>query len=234
MKYENLAPGSLRKYGKDPYTVVDNSVMNDTSISFQAKGLFAYLWGRPVDWMVRLEHLVTVGPDKHAAIRNTLNELIAADYLRRVIFRDGEGKVTRWDYIIFRKKEDAAEYDSTLRFHTSGLPTSSKAATTRQRYNKTLSKQNKSISFQDIDGTSQPSVPNEVISGNASASEQAEAEEQAQCEAMAQKAAAEGQREPLPSRAVKAFPAQTVGFAVGTESQAGFSLKADEQSGHAF
>jgi len=235
MKYENLAPGSLQKYGKDPYTVVDNSVMNDTSISFQAKGLFAYLWGRPVDWMVRLEHLVTVGTDKHTSIRNTLNELIAANYLRRVIIRDGEGKVTRWDYIIFRKTEETEEYDATLRFHTSGLPTSSKAPTTKQGYNKTLSRPNKSISFQDIDGTSQPSVPAASFSGRASASDQAEHEEQAECEAIAQKEAAANERGSLHSRPDRTAPMRTVGPVGTAETQAGFSLKTeDDSSGHDF
>ena len=40
----------VQKQYKKSFTTVDNSVLNDTNLSWKAKGLFVYLWSQADEW----------------------------------------------------------------------------------------------------------------------------------------------------------------------------------------
>jgi hypothetical protein len=62
------------------FAVVDRTAINDSRLSFKAKGLLAYLLDKPDDWRIDRDELAKVGPDGITAIRSAISELIRAGY----------------------------------------------------------------------------------------------------------------------------------------------------------
>lgn len=64
------------------FAVVDRTAINDSRLSFKAKGLLVYLLDKPDDWRIDRDELAkdTVGPDGITAIRSAISELIKAGY----------------------------------------------------------------------------------------------------------------------------------------------------------
>ena len=65
------------------YVLINRYGLDDARLSFQAKGLLAYLLTKPDGWIINYRHLMTVGPDGEYAIRSALNELVNCGYLTR-------------------------------------------------------------------------------------------------------------------------------------------------------
>ena len=69
------------------FVVLPNETVNDTRLSFRARGLLAYLIGRPPGWRFATERIAkeSGGPlaEGRDAVRSAMRELIALGYLRR-------------------------------------------------------------------------------------------------------------------------------------------------------
>lgn len=76
----------------DPFARVPKSMLDDSSLSWKAKGLLSYLLGKPAGWKLLVSDLVNRGCDGKAAVRSGLNELRAAGYAEYVEGRSSEGK----------------------------------------------------------------------------------------------------------------------------------------------
>jgi len=86
------------------YTSMDNRIFEDPALSWQAKGVLAYLLSRPSNWKACLEHLMTVGQNGKSATRSAMRELIEAGYMRKVqVSKPGRG-VIFWDHLVFEDK----------------------------------------------------------------------------------------------------------------------------------
>lgn len=74
------------------------ALFRDSRLSFSARGLFAFLWDLPADWLIRSTWLATRGPDGKDAIRARLAELRTVGAMRIEPIRADDGKVagTRW------------------------------------------------------------------------------------------------------------------------------------------
>lgn len=86
------------------------ALFRDPRLSFSARGLFAFLWDLPADWLIRSTWLATRGPDGKDAIRARLAELRAVGAMRIEPLREADGKVagTRWVLISPEKWAKAA------------------------------------------------------------------------------------------------------------------------------
>lgn len=73
----------LRKGDEIPFTQVANSVLNDKNITLQAKGLFAYIYSKPDGWDFSSERIARDCKNGIRAVKNILNELEEAGYLKR-------------------------------------------------------------------------------------------------------------------------------------------------------
>ncbi len=67
---------------KDPFSRVSNRLLADKRLSWTAKGVAAYLVGKPDGWKMRITDLVNHGIDGKHAIRAAVNELRAFGYAR--------------------------------------------------------------------------------------------------------------------------------------------------------
>lgn len=86
------------------FTIIQNRIIEDPTISFKATAVLIYLLSKPDNWTTSTAHLAKVkkggglgvrggeGPD---AIRSALTELERAGYLKRSRYQDSAG---RWAY----------------------------------------------------------------------------------------------------------------------------------------
>ena len=80
------------------YTTINNTVLNDVELSWQAKGMAAYLLSRPDGWEIKSRHLSTVSSDGTTATLNTLKELEERGYLTRICKKNAAGQF-EWEQI---------------------------------------------------------------------------------------------------------------------------------------
>lgn len=64
------------------YTVIRNSVLRDSRLSYRARGVLCALLSRPDNWTVRAEQLAVDGREGRDAIRSALRELRDYGYIR--------------------------------------------------------------------------------------------------------------------------------------------------------
>jgi len=65
--------------------------LTDETLSWEARGLLAYLFERPEDWEIRMEALVQAGPCEESALRRILTELEERGYAVREKKRQYDG-----------------------------------------------------------------------------------------------------------------------------------------------
>lgn len=72
-----------------PFTMVANGVLNDPNLSFNAKGLYAYLYSKPEGWYFSTIRMEQDSTDGRRHIRKGLKELEDVGYLFRQKQADG-------------------------------------------------------------------------------------------------------------------------------------------------
>jgi hypothetical protein len=93
-----------KKHYKNKYTTIDNILINDMSLSFQAKGLFLFLWSKPDNWSVNVKQMQHNCIDKQTKIYSALSELEEKGYLIRKRFYVN-GKIAGIHYNLSDTKE---------------------------------------------------------------------------------------------------------------------------------
>lgn len=68
---------------KNPYIVINKSIVTDKRLSWKAKGIWMYAFSRPEDWQFYLCDLIKQSTDGRESIRSGLKELENAGYLHR-------------------------------------------------------------------------------------------------------------------------------------------------------
>jgi len=81
------------------FSIISNIPLNDTTISFKAKGIWAYLMSKPDDWQVYVSQLVKAGIDGKSAIYSGIKELIKAGYMEKTVIRKN-GKISHYEYSV--------------------------------------------------------------------------------------------------------------------------------------
>ncbi len=80
------------------FSIISNIPLNDSTLSFKAKGIWAYLMSKPDDWYVRIKHLATASLDRRDAVYSGIGELVKSGYMERVQLRDDTGKMSGVEY----------------------------------------------------------------------------------------------------------------------------------------
>lgn len=109
------------------YTVIDNGIFENKTLSLKAKGLLCYLLSRPDDWQVYTEHLKTIGPDGKESIYSGLKELIVAGYIIKETIRGNSGEFKAVGYVI--NEYPVNTYMVTQTFEHADLPDAGKPDT---------------------------------------------------------------------------------------------------------
>ena len=103
----------MRKQYQKGFTTVDNTVLNDTNLSWKAKGIFMYL----LDQAETQEFFYETEIAKHstdglASLRSGLKELEQRGYLKRQRVRGKQGKFKGNEWILFETPPEM--WDDTL------------------------------------------------------------------------------------------------------------------------
>ena len=85
------------------FTVVDNSIIRDSRLSWKARGIFAYLWSQTDEWDFFTSEVAKHSPDGLTVLRTGLKELEKYGYLVRKRTRDERGRISNSDWILSEK-----------------------------------------------------------------------------------------------------------------------------------
>ena len=84
------------KKKKRNFSIIDNNVINDEVLSYQAKGLLIYLLSKPSNWTVKKFDLVKkANGSSEYFVTKVIKELCDAGYMRLVRgeYEDSKGKM---------------------------------------------------------------------------------------------------------------------------------------------
>ena len=90
----------IKKQYQKGFTTVDNVVLNDTNLSWKAKGLFVYLWSQADEWDFYETEVAKHSTDKVGSLKSGLKELEQQGYLKRKRTRDEKGKFIGNEWIL--------------------------------------------------------------------------------------------------------------------------------------
>lgn len=93
----------LRKEKRTSYTVIDNEIFKDNTLSMKAKGLLCQMLSLPDGWNYSIAGLTSLVSDGESAVRSALKELKEAGYFRREQVRK-DGKIAKIEYVISEYK----------------------------------------------------------------------------------------------------------------------------------
>ena len=82
---------TIRAVKKGGYSVINNTILNDDRLTWEAKGMACYLLSKPDDWRINTNHLWRAAANGHSAVKRILRELQEARYLRRERVRNPDG-----------------------------------------------------------------------------------------------------------------------------------------------
>jgi hypothetical protein len=115
---------------KERYGTVPNEILNNESLSFRAKGLYAYIQSKPDDWDFSSERIAAQSKDGRDSVRAALIELEDAFLLRRIPVRNpANKKIIGFDYILYASpyKEEAIDGFAVDGFPNDGIANDGKS-----------------------------------------------------------------------------------------------------------
>lgn len=97
----------VQKNKENPYVMINKSCLNDSNLSWAAKGLHSYLLSLPDDWEIYVNELVKHTSAGRDHTYRVINELLKHGYMQKTQYRC-EGKVLGLNYTVFEvsKGED--------------------------------------------------------------------------------------------------------------------------------
>ena len=103
------------------YTVLDNTFIKDTRLSWKAKGLMTYLLSLPDDWTIHLSEIEKHASDGKSALRSAINELKEFGYLKAEQKRENN-RFAEMVYIIIENPDfPLTDFQQTENLQTENL-----------------------------------------------------------------------------------------------------------------
>lgn len=93
---------------KAQFTIIANSVLLDTRLSYRARGLLAAILARPDHWRVRSDQLASEGREGRDAVRAALSELKEHGYLTVETLRQTDGTFIT-EQVVYDQPVDATK-----------------------------------------------------------------------------------------------------------------------------
>jgi len=93
------------KHRRSPFAVIDRRLLEDSRLSWAARGVLGYLFAKPDDWTLNVEDLRRRGDLGRDALYKILKHLQRVGYVRREFTRDANGRVTGVVYAVFEVPE---------------------------------------------------------------------------------------------------------------------------------
>ena len=85
---------------QNPYAQISRDAIQDDRLTWQAKGLLAYLLSLPGDWQIYITELANHVPNGITSTRSTVKCLLTYGYLSKNIVRDDKKRIVQHEYIV--------------------------------------------------------------------------------------------------------------------------------------
>lgn len=98
----NLTNTRIRRANKNaenPYVMIRKATVEDELLTWEARGILAYVLAKPDDWSIHAQDLIRRGPAGKHKIYKTINELVEYGYFERIQIRVN-GKIARHEIIV--------------------------------------------------------------------------------------------------------------------------------------
>ena len=92
--------GIIKSGARRRFASIPNDVCCDDSLTWEARGMLAYLLSKPTTWQVNISDLINRSPAKAGVVRRVVEELIKAGYIIRERQR-GDGGKFNWVWEVF-------------------------------------------------------------------------------------------------------------------------------------
>ena len=87
-----------------PFVVIDKRTIEDSRLSWAARGLLAYMLSKPSDWQMHSNYLTSKSPAGRDAVRTLLRELEGFGYIKRDMVKPG-GKLAKEQFLVYEIPE---------------------------------------------------------------------------------------------------------------------------------
>jgi len=91
------------KDSSNPYVMINKMPLNDSNLSWQAKGILSYILSLPDDWKIYESELTTHTCDGIKCTRSAIKELINKGYIRRNRLKDVRGRFNGFEYCVYEQ-----------------------------------------------------------------------------------------------------------------------------------
>jgi hypothetical protein len=93
----------VRKAVKNNFTVINNNILRNQSLSWKAKGILCYLLSLPDDWNLNLAQLQDQSIDGRDKLRTGIKELENAGYVKHTHVRLENGQFSHHEWMIYEE-----------------------------------------------------------------------------------------------------------------------------------
>ena len=88
------------KSGKNRYTPIFNDLLQNTELSFRARGLLVYILSLPLDWVPVKSQIMKKNNYKRTKFDAIWNELKEAGYIHSKRVKNDLGQYVGWDHLV--------------------------------------------------------------------------------------------------------------------------------------
>lgn len=92
----------IRVKKKDNFVVLDKAFLNNTELSWKAKGILAFMLSKPDNWIFYLEEVMKHSTDGKDSFRAGINELKNYGYMQRIRTRNSKGHID-WETVVYER-----------------------------------------------------------------------------------------------------------------------------------
>src|ERR1700723_2942462 len=103
----------VRVVKRSHFTMISNVPLNDIRLSWEARGLLAWLVCKPNTWIVNREAIARQGGTGRGKVSRMLAELTANGYLVRTRHRNNDGQF-RWESIVYEEPIGQCNVDGSV------------------------------------------------------------------------------------------------------------------------
>jgi len=114
--------------------MISRKTLQDSTISFKAKGLLAYLLSLPDDWQIHLKEIAKHSTDKITAIRTATKELVEAGYIVYECKRDANGRFLSHEYLVHEHPRGLKDVSKRIKREYDWLTSFERQARDEEKY----------------------------------------------------------------------------------------------------
>jgi len=91
----------IRTHRRSEFTILPNHVLQNSQLTWEARGMLAYLVSLPENWQVHVTELSKRSPAAYSKNKRIIAELVATGHIVKSQKRDSAGKFKDWIFDVF-------------------------------------------------------------------------------------------------------------------------------------